>query len=520
MSIQNEYLIPFYANSKSEQIPIEAELAYVVGVAGDRVKKSGLFKKVKEDLTLVSKFYWRIFIDTIESRLILVDSLGLYGNGTGIDDLSITSVEANLRAMKDSTSINAFTESLVDANGTLILSANSYSVFDEEFTKSILELIKNNLYQGNVDSPLILPTFDNRINKTFVDSLREINRFVEIQDEIRDLSNRWLGDINDKIKSIESEYAQKITNTQSDVEKRLVGYEERLNTQIDSDLQKANQAIYRALTKFEGSTLGLTGIISPIQEESRKILQNLPSTETPKFNEAVQKFLDKSKNQIAGITNKVKELESERRQLEKDLQAISQTHSNNKQKAVEEYETNKGKALTEVDRLREKRDEALSTLVELRDTIKKTTDELLKKIEQVIQNRKFLAKTSTSGQSGNAPENFLISLYLIRFQEKDKIRYFVVPPLIPTRKNSPDFQTPEMDSAIKGAKNVMDKIVAELVFGRKLKESFDALLNANYIATGEIGGAIKQGLEYLSNKKLISKKALKQITETINDFNL
>lgn len=519
MSVQNEFLIPFVLDSKIEELPIEAELALVSGVAADKIKRGGLFKKIKESLTLVSKFYWRVFVDTFEGRLILVDSLGLYGNGVTIDDFSINNIEANLRAMKESTSLNAFEESLVDANSALVLSENNYSIFDENFTKSVLKLAEKNLYQGNVDSPIILPTFENRVDKMFVSSVREINRLIEIQDELRELSLNWLAQVNSEINTIEKKYASKISQTKDDVDTRIVNYEERLNDKIDSDLQKANQAIYEQLTRFEGSTLGLSGIINPLQEEARRIIQNLPSTETPQYHDTIKKFIVRTKTQINGISSKVKELENERKQLEKALDNISKQHLDHKQQAIDEYETNKEKALSEVDSLRQKRDESLSRLIQLRDTIKNETDELVKKIQQAIDNRKFIARTSTS-EGGNVAENFLIAFYLIRFKEKSDIRYFIVPPLIKSKDKNPVFSTVNMNSAIKGAKPVTDKIAAELVFDRRFKDSLDNIKATNYVATGELAGAVKEGINYLIDKKIIDKKTGKNIDDFINDLNL
>ena len=63
---------------------------------------------------------------------------------------------------------------------------------------------------------------------------------------------------------------------------------------IDSNLEKANQAIFRELSKFESSTLGLTGMINPIQEHARHILNEVPSVETPKFQSSMKSFLKKS----------------------------------------------------------------------------------------------------------------------------------------------------------------------------------------------------------------------------------
>ncbi|NHJ04676.1 MAG: hypothetical protein EAX90_07630 [Candidatus Heimdallarchaeota archaeon] len=514
MSIQQEYVLPFVLISKEQQIPIESELAYVVGVVGDKIKKGSFFKKSKERLTQVSKFYWRIFIDTFERRLILVDSLGLYGAGAGIQDLSLAKIEAHIQSIYDSSSLNAYANSLMEANGSLVLTTNTYPVFDEDFTKSTIQLAKNQIITSGIDSPLILPSFENSVNEDFVHSIGEINRLREIQEILRDLANKWLGEVHDSISVIENEYASKITYVQQDADNKIVSYEERMNEAITSDLQKANQAIYRFLTRFEASTAGLSGVISPLQEESRKITQNLPSTDSPKFQQAIEAFLERTKKQLVDVSTKVKDLENERKQLEKALNSIAQTHLNTKQKISEDYENNKDKALTDVDDMRMRRDKALSTLVDQRDTIKQVTDELCKKIEEVIKNRKHLANTATLNQGGNLPTNLLISSYLVKFQEKENTRYFVIPPLTKTRGKA-DYPNAEMDSAIAGGKTATDKLAAELVFNRRLKSSFDALRATNYIATGEFAGAVRQGLSYLVENKMMGNKTAKRISDQL-----
>ncbi|MHA1123656.1 MAG: hypothetical protein ACTSPC_12740, partial [Candidatus Heimdallarchaeota archaeon] len=116
MSIQKENVIPFIMNPKDEIVPLEAEFAYIVGVVGDKIKKGGIFKRSKEQLTQVSKFYWRLMVDTIHNRIILVDSLGIYGGGAEVQDLSLSNVFAQLKAIQDATTVKAYTENLEEAN--------------------------------------------------------------------------------------------------------------------------------------------------------------------------------------------------------------------------------------------------------------------------------------------------------------------------------------------------------------------------------------------------------------------
>ena len=518
MSIQQENVIPFVVNPK-EQIPMEAEFAYVVGVVGDTIKKSKLFKKTRERLTQVSKFYWRIFVDNFERRIILIDSLGLYGSGNIIQDLSLARIEAHINAINDSSTINAYTNSLMEANDSLVLATKSYPAFDEDFTKSTIQLIKTNLIYAGIDSPLILPSFENTINEEFIDALTEINRLEEIQEILRDLANHWLGETHEKINAIENDYASRIANAQQDADYKIKSFDEKMNDVITRDLEKANQAIYKALGRFEASTAGLSGIITPIQEETRRITQSIPSSDSPKYQQTITTFLKRTKTQLSDISNKIKDLENERKQLEKILNSIAQTHISTKEKVIEETESSKEKAITDVDDMRMKRDRALSTLVDQRDTIKQITEELCKKLEEVISNRKKLAKSATLSQATNLPTNLLISSYLLKFQEKDKIRYLVVPPLIKTRGRA-DFQLAEMDSAIKGGKETTDKLASELVFNRRLKTSFDALRATNYIATGEFTGAVKQGLKYLTENKMMSNKTAKKILEVLSNLEL
>ncbi len=518
MSIQRENVIPFIIDSKDNLVPIEAELAFVVGVVGDKIKKRGLFKKAKERLTQVSKFYWRITVDTYARRLILVDSLGLYGGGTAIQDLPLANIEAHLKAIDDATTLNAYSNSLSEANDVLVLSTVDYPVFDQFFTKTTLNLARKKSSEDMIDTPLILPSFENTISNDFLESQTEVTRLQEIQEIIQEMAQNWLADINDKTESIENEYANRINHTQEDVEERLENYEERMNTYIDSDLEKANNAIYKLLSKFEGSTLGLTGIITPLQEGTRDILRNIPSTETPKFHANITAYLKKAKNQTGKISAKVKDVENERKQLEKALLSIAQTHLNNKQKAGETYEKNRSSALSQVDELQTKRDRALSNLLNHKDSIIQNTNEIINKIETMIKNRFELAKNATVSSSGNVPSDIIISAFLVKFQDKDKSRYFVIPPLSKPRSRHIDYPIADRNSAISGGKETADKLAAEIVFNRRLKSSFDALNATNYIKTGEFAGAVRQGLAYLMKNKMMSKKNSKKIIDLLNEL--
>ncbi|NPE06708.1 MAG: hypothetical protein GNW80_00370, partial [Asgard group archaeon] len=60
----------------------------------------------------------------------------------------------------------------------------------------------------------------------------------------------------------------------------------------------------------------------------------------------------------------------------------------------------------------------------------------------------------------------------------------------------------------------------ELVFNRRLKTSFDALRATNYLATSEFVGAVRQGLDYLVQNEMLSKKGPKRILELLNNLDL
>lgn len=521
MSIQKENVIPFIMNPKDEIVPLEAEFAYIVGVVGDKIKKGGIFKRSKEQLTQVSKFYWRLMVDTIHNRIILVDSLGIYGGGAEVQDLSLSNVFAQLKAIQDATTVKAYTENLEEANQVLILATDNYPLFDEEFTRSTLELVKRSISEDMIDTPLILPSFEDTMSSELVQLLNETPRFDEGQEILRELAQQWLAEINSDITTIERDYAGRIARRQSEVENRLEQYKEKMDQTIDSKLEKANQATFSELSKFESSTLGLTGMINPIQEHARHILNEVPSIETPKFQESMKSFLNKSKGQIEHISSKVKEMDDDRKKLAKALNSITKNFMDAKQSAIDEYESKKAATEREIDELRMTRDRALSNLMEMRESIKQNTDSICKKLQKVQQNRKEAINKSTSSSGADIPTDIIISLYLIKFQEKNDIRYFVIPPLIGQRgRRRADYPNAEMDSAILGGKRVADKLAEELVFNRRLKTSFDALRATNYLATSEFVGAVKQGLNYLVQNEMISKKGPKRILELLNNLDL
>ena len=521
MSIQKENVIPFIMSPKDEIVPLEAEFAYIVGVVGDKIKKGGIFKRSKEQLTQVSKFYWRLMVDTIHNRIILVDSLGIYGGGAEVQDLSLSNVFAQLKAIQDATTVKAYTENLEEANQVLILATDNYPLFDEEFTRSTLELVKRSISEDMIDTPLILPSFEDSMSSELVQLLNETPRFDEGQEILRELAQQWLAEINSEITTIERDYAGRIARRQSEVETRLVQYKEKMDQTIDSNLEKANEATFRELSKFESSTLGLTGMINPIQEHARQILNEVPSIETPKFQESMKSFLKKSKGQIENISSKVKEMDEDRKNLAKAINGITKKFMDAKQGAIDEYEKNKVAAEREIDELRMTRDRALSNLMEMRESIKQNTDSICKKLQKVQQNRKEAINKSTTSSGGDIPTDIIISLYLIKFQEKSDIRYFVIPPLISQRgRRGADYPNAEMDSAIIGGKKVADKLAEELVFNRRLKTSFDALRATNYLATSEFVGAVKQGLNYLIENEMLSKKGPKRILELLNNLDL
>jgi cytochrome c556 len=521
MSIQKENVIPFVVTSKDELVPLEAEFAYIIGVVGDKIKKGGFFKRSKERLTQVSKLYWRLIVDTIHNRILLVDTLGIYGGGADVQDLSLSNIFAQLKAIQDASTVMAYTENLEETNQVLILASDNYPLFDEKFTRSTFELVKQSISEDMIDTPLVLPSFEDSISSELIQLLNETPRFDEAEDILRELAQQWLAEINEEITTIERDYAGRIARKQSEVETRLEQFKEKLDQVIDSNLEKANQAIFSELSTFESSTLGLTGMINPIQEHARQILNDVPSVETPKFQESMKSFLSKSKGQVDNISTKVKEMEDDCKNLEKNLNGITKQFLDAKQKAMDDYEQKKAQAEREVDELRMTRDRALSNLTGMRESIKQNTESICQKLQKVKQNRKDAINKSTISGGADIPTDIIISLYLIKFQDKNDIRYFVIPPLIkPRGRRNVDYPNAEMDSAIISGKKAADKLAEELVFNRRLKTSFDALRATNYLATGEFIGAVRQGLNYLVQNKMISKKAPKRILELMDNLDL
>ncbi|MEA2071826.1 MAG: hypothetical protein U9O98_11130, partial [Asgard group archaeon] len=272
---------------------------------------------------------------------------------------------------------------------------------------------------------------------------------------------------------------------------------------------------------FESNANGLTGIITPIQETTRQTIQEVPSIETPKFEKYIQGFFSEAKNEIGAISAKVKGLDQNRKDLEKNIQSIIRTFNDYANNAKDKFEEQKTEALKKVDRMRMDRDKRISELSQLKESIDENAETLVKNLHTVIRNRKKLAKHSTFKLNRNAPTEVTLALYLVQLQEKGKARYFVIPPITFKQKGSEtDYPTIYKNSAIQGEQKIMDKIAEELVFNRRLKDTFKTLKENNYVKSGEFKDAVKEGLKFLVSNKLLSKKLAKEINGFTSDINL
>ncbi|MBD3189268.1 MAG: hypothetical protein GF308_01415 [Candidatus Heimdallarchaeota archaeon] len=523
MSLQEENIVPFAVSAGGKVLPLEAELALVVGVAGDLAKRGGLFRRIKEEVKQVSKFYWRVIIDSYDRKLFLVDTIGLYGGGTHIEDLTMHELEAQTKMIREASSINAFVDSLREANRILILAPNSYPIFDPAFTRSSLDLFEKGLKKEPIDTPYILPAFEKRIPERFLEGQNQLAVFDDMENEIHHISQDWLGAINDQITHLEEEYAIKLDQLQERVEQQINQDHNKMVRIINSNIAKANEEVQNELGKFESSCLSLTGLISPIQEESRKIIQEIPSVETPKFQSVLEVFNKKTSDQLSNLSSKLKEIDNHRKNLINILDSINQELTNNNQKAQDDFEKRKNQALEKVDRLKEKRDEEISGLINLRDMIKRNSQSISNKIRAAINNRLDLVKRGTIEAKKSLPIDIVYSLYLLKFERKDGTeRYVVIPPLASPwgKTKNYDFPSAEMISALKKGKQVANKIAEELVFNRRLKSTFKFLEQANFIATGEFSGAVKEGLKILRKRRIISRKTSKRIREFLEELGL
>jgi hypothetical protein len=521
MSSQIENVLPYGSTKRGKILPLEAELALVMGFVNDHIKKGGWFRKKKEDLEQVSKFYWRVLVDNYNSRLVLVDSLGLYGLNPSIQDLSVTEVNAQLRSLRNASTFETFEESLEDANRVLILAPTKYPVFSEGFTQTTLKLASKLIEEQRIDEPLILPTYETRVSQGFIQSQEEIPELQNALTEIDNISREWVRGISKEIDQIERDYAQRLDNKEVEVEKRINQYEKERNQTIEKSIAEANREVKEELAKFQTSTLGLTAAVSPLQEYAGKIIDRIPSIDSSKFQKEFDAFANESKNQVKSISSKVKAVDNDRKAMIDRINNLSAEANRKIEEATQKYETRKEQALAELDELHAERDRLISERITAKDTIDQYATSICDKISAAIANREKLGEKSTARSSASVPQEFIVPMYLVRFMEKGKSRYFIIPPMIKTKKKGDyDFPSAEMNSAIVDAKGVVDKIAEELVFNKRFKTTFDALEKNNFIATAEFGGAVKEGLKVLRSEKSLSRKGEKRIIDLLDDLEL
>jgi hypothetical protein len=520
MSVDRENVVHFAIDSKGNILPVEAELALVVGAIDEHLQKSGLFKRVKEQLRQVSKFYWKVYVEQYQNKLFLVDSQGYYGDGKAIFDLSLAQIEDHIQAMRSANTINAYFESLQKANHELILEPIKYPVFEKETTKSAIQLIQQRRSQDMIDKPLVLPSYEQAISEDFLVSQHEIERMKELITLIKNFTDGWIAEIDQKLNEISGQFDEKINRLEGDIDQRISNYEDRLETIVKTNTDRANAAISKALEKFESSTMQLTGLITPLQKEAQKIRFETPQIDSPNFQAKMQKFLSTTNDQIGRMSGQVKNVDNERKQLAKLLNNITKQLEKDNQQAREDLESRKASAYEEVDDLHIKKDESVANLKDMKETIKRSTKELVNKIENAIKHRKEMADEATTKFTSNIPKEAVIALYLVRLQEKDEARYYVIPPLKKAKGliKNPTFPLSESDSAIENFEPIVNKIAEELVFSRRLKPTFDALKTTNYVATGEFAGAVQDGLTFLTENKLLGGRSKKKILDLLDNL--
>nr|MDO8081538.1 hypothetical protein [Candidatus Freyarchaeota archaeon] len=539
-------LAPFLREDTSESsaCPFDVEIASVFSLLEDVRNRGGglLRKKPEEELTGVIRVLWPFWILPYNDgdKVVVVDAMSAGFLRIKVKrSQAMENVKSLLKVKDVDAFVTAFENLLLDSKNEIVEEFSLHGFLDPEVVKNMeicLSQAKLSETKGYVvPRPLINPKRALESKKGFSGLVEELNKhyqkLVENDNLIASTAEKWLKKIQEKMVEIKETYQIKIEETTKDVEKQienLMQFREEELKNIDAWFTEEDKNLVLEIKNLFGPLLEVLEDVAlkSTEEIEKRVDTRISLSEI--IDERIEKlanvaeYMDKTKKVVENISKSIKKIDSTIEKITKKTEA-------DKTLVIQDFDKKIVEQNSRIDKLKEELEDAISTQQELMNKVTTTLKELResckKKLEEIDELIKRLnSQIIKSPEKTYSPSIFYVPLYISKFQDLKKERFYVVPQLLLLKSKAPncDFgqKTLPLDlpnsQLFETIKERVEKLINE---NKELRTEIEKGFNkTNLINSQQIETCIYDGLDNLLSLNILNEKNFQTLKARVADI--
>jgi len=410
------------------EVPPEVEVASIFVLAFCRRRKRGILIGKSESLEAISRIYYPLIYAPCEEKAIIMDGLGF--SHIKISESSIPDATTFIERLRESrVSLDSFIETLNMGVELFSKPLNGvewrleYLIGEPELVKALSSLTNMLKPIEDPNFPIISPRFSVNDAYEIVKRISEEKRRLKIEVSmlryvLQALSrevNHHMEKLARESEQILREYKRRIAEIEGKVDetiKRLIREKEREEKRIRSIYDRKRKAILREIDKINGAILKVEILL----EKSRGRRAGCRG---------------KRESKIEFYERKVSELRKSINNLHRDEEEIRREEEEKIREIEEKYNALISSEGEKLEVLRESRDAEMARVNEVSNKIKAAHSSLMKRIEQLIEEKRLLIETIEGYMLPSKLEETVlvgVPLYVAKYESRGEFRFDVYPP--------------------------------------------------------------------------------------------
>jgi hypothetical protein len=524
--------VPFLLDKNNEnKTTFQKEVALMFSLSDDeREKGGGTFrKKPTESIEYLAKVCWPFWIINTKQGSVIVDGFALPSQKKVITTpINLTAFEDILKTQAPD-SLIALDKCEVLLDQTSKKDVNIDAIIEPEFLKAMLKILPTVQYYEpsrrleplrSVLSENKAISYGKKLEEYFELNQLVMQNLEQLESVLITTTNDWKKELDYKLKEIDEDFSNKLTNLRLDVqktteklvaqrEKEIAGKENDVQRKIEDLLftfQKEAQVLEestKSLFKFSGDILQSTSSFTSHEEFTHFFKENI---------RYIRLLLSSIEAAFHDTENYLKKIEVNQDEfqysLQKDVKEINIKYNKlvseqNERiiRAKREFEEKLASVSVSKEYLFEKRDKLLQKI----ETLKHGINEELKDFNEFI----ILPGAIPAALTKHAVTCY-IPTYITKFVNEENhngTRFIVNPPCYPNSKYKTLSKKVSLSTDPLFFDNIKLRLETTLKEHQELRRIFDTVCTENnFLKDKEIETMIYDGLKQLLEQKLISSK--------------
>lgn len=539
-------LIPFLRDDTTEfsVYPFDVEIASVFCLLEDVRDRGGglLRKRPEEELTGIIRVLWPLWLVPYKDgeSAVILDAMSMDFLPIGINRTqTMGKVESLLEVKNIDEFVTAFEKLLSDSKNEKLEQFPLYGFLDPQVVGDLEICLHHSKFSETKGFVVIRPivsqsqAVENKIvfNGLIEEMKRYKQKLIENDNLVESITEKWIKRIQEKIRETKETYRVKIEEIRKDVEKQIEILlrlrEEELKSiegwlaEEDRNLVKEIKALFSPLIEvLEDVALKSTEEIERKIDNQLSILDLINGRIEKIAN--VSEHMNKTRNLVEKISKSIKKIDS-------TIEKVTRQIEGEKNAIIKKFDEKIAEQNGRIDKLEEELEHALINQQALWNTATNTHRELRELFKNKrIENDKLLEKLHSLivklSDKIYSPSIFYVPLYISKFGDLKKERFFIVPPLLLLKLR----RTPSCDFGQKTLpldlpsymflETVIEKAQKLINESKQLRYEIEKGFNEiNLIDSQQIETYINEGLNNLLKMNILNEKNFQALKTRVTD---